>query len=121
MKPNEIDSVLNELDWKSPAVISNASQWILDQGIISDFHKNTLVLGVMGEDKRIKDVEFFIQLPVGEERGIMVCRLYLTRVSLIFSNTRKLSSSILLKLNNLLKNYDVCVEFKIWKKNKESM
>ena len=106
-----------DIPWSKPSVIQHASKWLADNGVITDFHKNTLIIGVHGESKHVKSCEFFIEQPVGDNNGVILIFVYVPRLFLIFGRKKKLANGIVQTTKNLLPDYDVGVKFKVWRPN----
>jgi hypothetical protein len=96
-------------------MIGCASSWLGSNGILTDFHKNTLVVGVKLESKMIKSVDFYVKdLPIesGKFGGILV-ELHMSRWFLIFGNKKKLAESLYRKCREFLPTYEFLIKFSI--------
>lgn len=107
-----LENVLTATPWDNEGVIRGASSWLSNNGVLSDFHKNTLVVGVLMESKSIKDTDFFIKPMAGSSKGIVHIYLYMTKWFMWFGNKAKLANKIINKSKEFLSTYEFVVKFK---------
>lgn len=122
MAEKDLSQVVGEIPWKNKEVIRGASEWLGRNGIITDFHKNTLVVGIAMESKFIKGSEFFSTnyadvKDADDKIGLLVVVVYVSRLFMIFGNKIKLHNRILSKVSEFLPNYDILVDLKVFKKS----
>lgn len=115
MLENDSEKLVHDVPWSKPSVIRSASSWLASNGIITDFHKNTLVVGVLMESKKILDTEFFIKEPAGQNRGIILVYVFVGRFFLWFGRKNKIGQAVIKKTVDMLPDYDVVIKFKLYK------
>lgn len=101
--------------WSSD-VFQGAVQWLNGYGVLTDFHKNTLVTGILMEDRRIRDVAFYARLPQNDGTGRLWCYLYVSRWHLWWMKKRALVESLEGKIRDFVPQYVPVIRFRIWGK-----
>lgn len=112
----KLNNILSEIPWKKESVIQHASSFLSDCGIITDFHKNTMVIGIALESKAIKKTEFFIKNVGRDENGFILIYLYVNRWFYVFGRKKGLAERVISKVHDLCPLYDVSVKFLINRK-----
>lgn len=113
---NKLDKVLSEIPWGNESVLQQATGFLSEYGIITDFHKNTMVIGIALESKAIKRTEFFIKNVGRDENGFIMIHLYVNRWFYVFGRKKNLAERVISKVRGLCPLYDVSVKFLINKK-----
>lgn len=98
------------MDSLDQQMILNADEYLKSNGIISDYHKNNMIIGCMCICNYAKSVT----LDINQELKNVHVIFYISRLSKIFRSKSKLFNEVCQFLNNILIGYSVSIEFKIY-------
>lgn len=115
---NNLEKTLQNVPWEKESVIKGAMSFLSEYGILSDVHKNNLIIGIHMVSKAIKKTEFFVK-PIGmNEKGLILIYLYVERWFYIFGKKKRIADKIINGAKDLCPEYNIAIKYRIFKKRK---
>lgn len=107
----DLDQALNEQTFAA------GDAWLRGHGVLSKIAHNAIVANLYVNFPKVRYLEYF--LPEDTERKKVWVRLYVPFWKLLFSRRERMIDNVIVFLRDYLKDYDIKVELKRYKKGVE--